>query len=289
MTPARFRQLVSALNGTSEGAHMGHADFRTAGRVFASLDKVERWASMQLSSSEQQRWVSTAPEVFVPAAGAWGVSGWTKVDLAHANEESVGEALTCAWQQATALAVTKPRAAKAAASREPRTTVAARTRPASAPARAKTAATRAKSAAGRPASRTKASSKTIANSGVAEVDAYLAAAPSSVRPILEKIRGIVRRVAPKAEEVISYRMPAFRLDGMLIFYAPFKAHIGLFPPVKGDAALEADLAPYRGPKGNLRFPLDEPMPYPLIRRVVQARLAEQRSRLTPARTRSTRA
>ncbi len=104
------------------------------------------------------------------------------------------------------------------------------------------------------------------------IDEYVAQAPPATRPILQKIRAIVRKEAPGAAERISYRMPAFFRGGAIIYFAPFKHHIGIFPPVKGDAALEKALAKYRGAKGNLRFPLDEPMPYPLIRRVVRARL-----------------
>src|SRR5688572_26265780 len=80
------------------------------------------------------------------------------------------------------------------------------------------------------------------------------------------------RAKAGAEERISYLMPAFFQGGAIIYFAPFRHHVGMFPPVKGDAALEKALAKYRGEKGNLRFPLDEPMPYPLIRRVVRARL-----------------
>ena len=104
------------------------------------------------------------------------------------------------------------------------------------------------------------------------IDQYLAQAPRAIRPILRRVRAIVREEAPRAEERISYRMPAFFDGGAIIYFAPFRHHIGVFPPVTGDAALEKALAKYRGEKGNLRFPLDEPMPYPLIRRVVRARL-----------------
>jgi uncharacterized protein YdhG (YjbR/CyaY superfamily) len=104
------------------------------------------------------------------------------------------------------------------------------------------------------------------------IDEYAAQAPPATRPILRKIRAIVREEAPGAEERISYRMPAFFDGGAIIYFAPFKHHVGMFPPVNGDAALEKALAKYRGGKGNLRFPLDQPMPYPLIRRVVRARL-----------------
>jgi uncharacterized protein YdhG (YjbR/CyaY superfamily) len=113
------------------------------------------------------------------------------------------------------------------------------------------------------------------------IDAYVAAAPSATRPILQEIRAIVREEAPDAEERISYRMPAFFQNGAIVYFAPFKRHIGMFPPVKGDAALDKALAKYRGEKGNLRFPLDAPMPYPLIRRVVRAQLKALRAKQAP--------
>lgn len=102
------------------------------------------------------------------------------------------------------------------------------------------------------------------------VDEYLAGVSPEARPVLEEIRAIARRTAPEAEELISYQMPAFRQRRIFIYYAAFKKHIGIYPPVHGDADLEAALLPYRGPKGNLKFPLDQPMPYDLIRRVVAA-------------------
>jgi len=117
------------------------------------------------------------------------------------------------------------------------------------------------------------------------VDDYLAASPRAVQPILRRIRAIVREEAPKATEKISYGIPAFFLDGALIYYAPFKQHIGIYPPLKGDPALNKVLAPHRGEKGNLKFSLDEPMPYELIRRVVQCRLKEHMARLASKRRR----
>jgi uncharacterized protein YdhG (YjbR/CyaY superfamily) len=116
------------------------------------------------------------------------------------------------------------------------------------------------------------------------IAAYIAASPPKVRPILEKIRGIVAAAAPKSVERISYGMPAFSQDGMLIYFAAFKQHIGIYPPVRGDEKLSQDLAPYRGEKGNLKFPLDKPMPYSLIKRVVKARLAEHLERRAAKQT-----
>jgi len=116
--------------------------------------------------------------------------------------------------------------------------------------------------------------------GGSPIDTYVDSAPAATRPILQRIRAIVREEAPEAEERISSRMPAFFEDGVIIYFAPFKHHLGVFPPVSGDAALEKALATYRGEKGNLRFPFDAPMPYPLIRRVVRARLKALRAKRT---------
>ena len=112
----------------------------------------------------------------------------------------------------------------------------------------------------------------------AAIDAYIAAQSSAVQPILHRIRAIVREEAPQAAEAISYRMPAFTLGGALLYFAAFKQHIGIYPPVQGDAALLQALAPYRGEKGNLSFRLTEAMPYELIRRVARQRVKEHLSR-----------
>ncbi len=109
------------------------------------------------------------------------------------------------------------------------------------------------------------------------IEAYIANAPVEVRPALLAIYAAVRRVAPQAQERISYQMPAFFLDGPLIYFGAFKKHIGLYPPVV-DSDLRAQCARYAGPKCNLQFPLDEPVPLALIEKIVAARLAENRAR-----------
>lgn len=106
------------------------------------------------------------------------------------------------------------------------------------------------------------------------IDQYIDAHPPQVRAILQRIRRAVRGAAPLAEEIISYRMPAFRQQGILVYFAASKNHIGLFPPVSGDPKLMKAAGPYAGPKGNLRFPLNEPIPYDLIKRIVQHRLKQ---------------
>jgi uncharacterized protein YdhG (YjbR/CyaY superfamily) len=104
------------------------------------------------------------------------------------------------------------------------------------------------------------------------IDEYIATLPPDVQTVLKKIRRTIRKAAPGAEEIISYRMPAFRQNGILVYFAAFKNHIGLFPPVRGDAKLMKAIAPYAGPKGNLKFPLDQPIPYGLIARIVKSRV-----------------
>lgn len=110
------------------------------------------------------------------------------------------------------------------------------------------------------------------------IDNYIAECPAEVQQILQRIRRIVRKAAPQAEETISYKMPAFAMNGMLLYFAAFKNHIGIFPPVKGDAKFQKDTDSYRGPKGNFKFPLDRPMPYGLIERTVKFRLKEHLAR-----------
>ena len=115
------------------------------------------------------------------------------------------------------------------------------------------------------------------------IDEYIAAFPADVQSILKKIRLTIREAAPQAEEKISYKMPAFALDGDLIYFAAFKKHIGVYPPVRGDEKLSKALSRYRGEKGNLKFPLDERIPYGLITRVVKFRVKEQLERVRSKR------
>jgi uncharacterized protein YdhG (YjbR/CyaY superfamily) len=115
------------------------------------------------------------------------------------------------------------------------------------------------------------------------IDEYIAAFPPEVQSILERIRSTIRQAAPKAEEKISYKMPAFALDGDLIYFAAFKKHIGVYPPVRGDEKLSKEISRYRGEKGNLKFPLDEPIPYALISRLVKFRVKEHLKRVASKR------
>ena len=113
----------------------------------------------------------------------------------------------------------------------------------------------------------------------AAVAAYLAALPPPVRARMRQIRAIVRAAAPGAVEHFSYRIPGFRLDGRtLVWYAAFRQHISLYPITP--ALLRAhriDLSGYETSKGTIRLPLDEPLPAPLVKRLVKARAADVRS------------
>lgn len=102
------------------------------------------------------------------------------------------------------------------------------------------------------------------------IDDYIASASLDVQSILQEIRRVVKTEVPTAVETISYQLPAFKLDRVFIYFAAFKKHIGVYPPVKGDKNLQKALLPYRGEKGNLKFPLEQPVPYELIRRVAAA-------------------
>jgi uncharacterized protein YdhG (YjbR/CyaY superfamily) len=106
------------------------------------------------------------------------------------------------------------------------------------------------------------------------IDGYISQFPADVQAILEQVRATVSNAAPDAKEVISYMMPAFRQHGILVYFAAWAKHIGMYPPVSGDKTLEKAIARYAGPKGNLQFPLDEPIPYDLIEQIVKLRVKQ---------------
>ena len=110
------------------------------------------------------------------------------------------------------------------------------------------------------------------------IDEYIAAFPPEVQQILEKIRRTVRAAAPDAEEVISYRIPAFKQNGILVYFAAFKNHIGLYPTAAGSAQFRKELSRYKCGKGSVQFPLDEPIPYALIAKIVKYRVQASRAK-----------
>jgi uncharacterized protein YdhG (YjbR/CyaY superfamily) len=104
-----------------------------------------------------------------------------------------------------------------------------------------------------------------------DIDEYIAGFPKDVQEILERIRTTIRKAAPDAKETIKYQMPTFTLNGNLVHFAVFQKHIGLYPAPRGVEALEEEVARYRGAKSSLRFPLDEPIPFDLIAKIVKLR------------------
>ena len=104
------------------------------------------------------------------------------------------------------------------------------------------------------------------------IDEYIATFPDEVQKILQKIRQTIKKVAPKAEETISYRIPTFKLNGTyLIYFAGYKKHVSVYPAPRGDKEFKKELAGYEGGKGTVQFPLDQPIPYDLISRLVKFR------------------
>ena len=111
------------------------------------------------------------------------------------------------------------------------------------------------------------------------IDDYIAAFPEDVQEILEKVRQTIKQAAPDAEETISYQIPTFKQNGTsLIHFAAFKKHLGLYPTPDGTKAFKDELAAYKNAKGSVQFPLDKPIPYDLIRRIVSFRTKENLER-----------
>ncbi len=110
------------------------------------------------------------------------------------------------------------------------------------------------------------------------IDEYIAAFPEDVQAILNRMRQTIREAAPDATEAISYQMPTFRLNGNLVHFAAFRRHIGFYPAPTGVEAFLAELAPYKASKGAIQFPLDQPIPYDLVRRITEHRARENREK-----------
>ena len=106
------------------------------------------------------------------------------------------------------------------------------------------------------------------------IDEYIAGFPPEIQEILQKIRKIIRKAAPYAEETIKYRMPTFTLHGNLVHFAAFKNHIGFYPVPTGIEKFKKELAVYKTAKGSVQFPLDQPIHYGLISRIVKFRVKE---------------
>ena len=108
----------------------------------------------------------------------------------------------------------------------------------------------------------------------ADIDAYIAGFPAEVQAVLQKVRAVIRKAAPAAQEAMKYGIPTFVLNGNLIHFAGFKSHIGLYPTPSGIVAFKKELAGYASSKGAVQFPLDKPIPYALIEKITKFRMKE---------------
>jgi uncharacterized protein YdhG (YjbR/CyaY superfamily) len=107
------------------------------------------------------------------------------------------------------------------------------------------------------------------------IDAYISTFPSDIQTILEQVRAVIQKTAPDAEEKISYGMPTYTLNNVnLVHFAAFKSHIGFYPTPVGMDTFKNDLAGYKTGKGSVQFPLDQPMPFDLIKRIVEFRIED---------------
>jgi len=106
------------------------------------------------------------------------------------------------------------------------------------------------------------------------ISEYIATCPKNVRSMLQQLRTTIKKAAPKADEVISYQMPAFKYYGVLVYFAAYKNHIGFYPTSSGIAAFQDEFSDYKWSKGAVQFPVDKPLPLNLISRIVKYRVKE---------------
>jgi uncharacterized protein YdhG (YjbR/CyaY superfamily) len=106
------------------------------------------------------------------------------------------------------------------------------------------------------------------------VDEYIGTFPVATKKIMQQVRKTIIDAAPEAEEVISYNMPAYKQEGMLVFFAAYKEHIGFYPTPGGIEAFKKELSVYNSAKGSVQFPIDKPMPLALITKIVKYRVKE---------------
>ena len=110
------------------------------------------------------------------------------------------------------------------------------------------------------------------------IDEYIAGFPTDVQGILQEMRSIIRTAAPDAEEAIKYGIPTFVLNGNLVHFAAFQKHIGFYPTPSGIEEFKDDLSVYHNAKGSVQFPLDKPVPFSLIRKIVKFRVKQSREK-----------
>jgi uncharacterized protein YdhG (YjbR/CyaY superfamily) len=111
-----------------------------------------------------------------------------------------------------------------------------------------------------------------------DIDDYISRYPAEVQQLLQKMRVAIQQAAPKATETISYSIPAFRLEGILVWFAAFKNHIGFYPRTDAIKVFKKELSAYKGAKGSVQFPFDQPLPLALVNRIVKFRVKQNLSR-----------
>jgi len=107
-----------------------------------------------------------------------------------------------------------------------------------------------------------------------DVDSYIADYPPKVQKMLKQLRSAIWKAAPDAEESISYMMPAYKLQGPLVYFGAYEKHIGFYPTGTGVAAFQKEIASYKSSKGAIQFPLDQPLPIALVEKIVQYRVKQ---------------
>jgi uncharacterized protein YdhG (YjbR/CyaY superfamily) len=107
-----------------------------------------------------------------------------------------------------------------------------------------------------------------------DIDSYIEASSKEARPYLRQLRAIIRKVAPQAQEAISYGVPTYKQSGNLVHFGAFKDHVSLFPTSSGVTAFKKDLSKFKIAKGTIQFPLDKPLPVGLIKKIIAFRVKE---------------
>ncbi|EIE00988.1 iron chaperone [Leptospira licerasiae] len=115
------------------------------------------------------------------------------------------------------------------------------------------------------------------------IDEYIKTFPKEVQSILQELRKVIRETAPEASEKISYQIPTFYLNGNLVHFAAYKNHIGFYPGASGIAKFKKEIDNYKNAKGSVQFPIDQPLPFDLVRKIVKFRVGEFEKK-TPKKT-----
>jgi uncharacterized protein YdhG (YjbR/CyaY superfamily) len=110
------------------------------------------------------------------------------------------------------------------------------------------------------------------------IDEYIETFPEDIQTILEKMRLTIRKAAPKAEEAISYQIPTFKLNGNLVHFGAFKNHIGFYPTSSGIRAFKKEISSYVSSTGSVQFPIEKPIPYDLVKKIVLFRVKENQKK-----------